>query len=340
MTLTSHVEASPRFNRWSIHSIWHDQRSGVTHSANWWGEEPQSTERSDKLQSQPNGREGGGQLRIPNAGATARDPAGWMPAPSADVPSGVANPPLPMKSLPMKRLSVLASLVAAALSAASEPQSPPAPGARGARPPPPHGGGPPRSGDRGEWRGGLSGFGRPPMRHDAFDKLPEAEKKRVREALDQVWSRPEVIEARDRALQANEELRDVIRQSLAKNDPEAAAILARVEPKDQFDPRQLPKLPPPDSAEFPQAMVQRLGMEMLLFSRPDRREETKKFHERLVAQPGIQAAIAALEQARGEARIQALQQLRKLYRDSAVKEFQALRERRAREEGGRPPEKP
>lgn len=34
---TSHNEAAPRYNRWSIHSIRHDQRSGVAHSANWVG---------------------------------------------------------------------------------------------------------------------------------------------------------------------------------------------------------------------------------------------------------------------------------------------------------------
>lgn len=239
-------------------------------------------------------------------------------------------------------------------------RGPDAPGPRGDRPMPPRGGdrgpggpgsgrgegdrGPGRgNGDRdrdrdrdrgrgGDWRG-MGGFsGRPPMRHDAFDKLPEEDKRRVREALDKVWSRPEVIAAKDKAMRANEEMRDAIRDALAKTDPEAAAILARTEPKDHFDPRELPKLPPPDSPDFPKIMVDRMGMELQSFSRPDRREETRRLHERVMAQPPVQEALAQLKSTEGEARIQAMQNLRTRYREAVGREFQAARERRAAEE--------
>lgn len=184
----------------------------------------------------------------------------------------------------------------------------------------------------GDRRGMMPGFGRPPMRSDEFDKLPEADKKRVREALDKVWSRPEVIEARDRAMRVNEEMRDTIRHSLEKIDPEAAKILAKIEPKDHFDPRQMPPMPATDSEEYPKAMVMRLGMEMLAFAKPDRREETKKFHERIMAGTMVQDAFHELEAKRGEERIQAAHKLRQVYRESAVREFQKLREKRAQEE--------
>lgn len=184
----------------------------------------------------------------------------------------------------------------------------------------------------------MPGFGgRPPMRHDAFDKLPEADKKRVREALDKVWSRPEVIEAKDKAMRANEEMRDTIRTALAKIDPEAAAILAKTEPKDQFDPRNLPRLPAPDSPEFPKIMVKRMGMELLTFSRPERREGTQQLHDRVIAQPALQEALAKVESTQGEERILAVQKLRDLYREAVIKEFQAARER-FRENG--PPASP
>ncbi|WP_208300234.1 hypothetical protein [Prosthecobacter fusiformis] len=241
-------------------------------------------------------------------------------------------------------------LMALALVAHAEPPPPPK-GERGDRPP---GYGPPKGGDRGgergdrdrggdrggDWRGGMSGYGgRPPMRHDGFDKLPEEEKKRVREALDKVWSRPEVIAAKDKAMRANEEMRDTIRESLAKIDPDAAAILARIEPKDHFDPRDLPKLPPSDSPEFPQMMVKRMGMELLSFSRPERREETRQLHDRVMAQPQVAEAVSRVVGTTGEERIQAVQKLREAYREAVGKEFQAARERRAAE-GAPPPEKP
>lgn len=180
------------------------------------------------------------------------------------------------------------------------------------------------------------------MRMDGFDKLPEEEKKRVRDALDKVWSRPEVIEAKDKAMRANEEMRDTIRQALGKIDPEAAAILAKTEPKDHFDPRELPKLPATDSPEFPKIMVQRMGMELLSFSRPERREEVRKLHDRVMSDPKVQEALAKLQGTTGEERVQAVQHLREQYREVVGKEFQAARERRSREGGtpGPPPQSP
>ncbi|WP_346333666.1 hypothetical protein [Prosthecobacter sp. SYSU 5D2] len=229
-------------------------------------------------------------------------------------------------------------LMALALVAQAEPPPPPK-GERGDKPP---GFGPPRGGERGGDRGGERGSdrrsgmpgygGRPPMRHDGFDKLPEEEKKRVREALDKVWSRPEVIAAKDKAMRANEEMRDTIRESLGKIDPGAAAILARIEPKDHFDPRDLPRLPPPDSAEFPDIMVKRLGMELISFSRPERREDTRKLHERVMAQPQVAEAVARVVSTTGEERIQAVQKLRELYREAVGREFHAAREKREAEE--------
>ncbi len=240
-------------------------------------------------------------------------------------------------------LAVSGLLLALATVARAEPPPPPK-GERGDKPTPHYG--PPKGDrgergdrDRGDWRGGMSGFGgRPPMRHDGFDKLPDDEKKRVREALDKVWSRPEVIEAKDKAMRANEEMRDTIRESLKKIDPEAAAILAKIEPKDHFDPRELPKLPATDSTDFPRIMVQRLGMELLSFSRPERRDEVRKLHERVVADPKVREAIIRVEGTTGEERVQAVQSLRESYREAVGKEFQAARERRAKEgEAGSPP---
>lgn len=217
----------------------------------------------------------------------------------------------------MTRLLVLSSTLAAlAFSAAAQTPD-----------------GPPRSEKdkpKGEWRsgGGMPGYGRPPGRNDGFDQLPEAEKKRVREALDKVWGRPEVIEARDRSMKANEDFRDAIRAALVAIDPEVVKIMDRVRPPDHFDPRQMPKLPPADSNEFPRVALQRLGMELVGFARPERREETKRMHERVIALPAIKTAFGKVETTSGEERIQAMQKLRDIYRAEIGREFQLARERR------------
>jgi hypothetical protein len=86
-------------------------------------------------------------------------------------------------------------------------------------------------------------------------------------------------------------------------------------------------------------MLLRFGRELMAFSRPDRREETQRFHEKLVGAEAVQTALAAVQAAHGEERIQAVQKLRSVYREAAFKEFQALRERRPppTAEGGKPP---
>lgn len=241
----------------------------------------------------------------------------------------------------MIRILALSSFLVLAISALAEPPNP----RPGDIPPPPNGGPPPPRGDRdhdrdrgdrGDWRGGgLPGFGRPPGRNDGFDKLPEDEKKRVREALDKVWSRPEVIEARDVAMKANEDFRDAIRNALKAIDPEVIDMMDRVRPPDHFDVRQMPKLPPADSNEFPRVALERMGLELLAYARPERREEAKKLHERIVAMPHIQEAIAKVQNTRGEDRIQAMQALRESYRDEVTKEFKAARERRAAQDKDR-----
>jgi len=173
----------------------------------------------------------------------------------------------------------------------------------------------------------MPGFGRPPMRSDAFDQLPEEDKKRVREALDKVWGRPEVIEARDEAMKANEKMRDAIRHSLEKIDPEAAAILTKIEPKERFDPRQLPVLPAADSQEYPKALVARLRLELMAFAKPERREETSKLHEKIMLEELVQTALRGVETTQAEARTAAVQKLRQAYREAAMRAFKALREK-------------
>lgn len=175
------------------------------------------------------------------------------------------------------------------------------------------------------------------MKSEEYDRLPEEDKKRIREAMDRVWGRPEVIEARERTMKAHADLRDTIRASLEKSDPEVAALLKKIEPEDGYDPRQLPPMPPVDSEEFPKAVAMRLGLEIMMFSRPERKEATRQFHEKIMASPAMQSALQALQASKGEARIQAAQDLRRTYRESAMQEFQKLRSAKGAGETGKPP---
>lgn len=215
-------------------------------------------------------------------------------------------------------LAVSSALTAFAVSVLAEPPGAPAPG-------------PPKDFSRGggERRGPYPGMGRPPIHHDAFDKLPEPEKQKVRKALEKVWSRPEVMEARDRVMKANEDLRDAIHSGLKSIDPEAAAIVERIRPPDHFDPRKLPELPPPDSDEFPRAAVRRLEMETIAFAKPEHRDESQKLHEKVIGLPAFKEMLARVQQSRGEERIDAVRQLRERYRELILGEFKMNRERRA-----------
>lgn len=177
------------------------------------------------------------------------------------------------------------------------------------------------------------------MKSEEYDKLPETDKKRIREAMDRVWGRPEVIEARERTMKAHAELRETIRTTLAKHDPEVAELLKKVEPDDGYDMRQLPPMPPVDSDEFPRAITMRLGMDIMMFSKPDRKDATRLFHEKLLTTEPVQKALQEVIAKRGEDRIQASQRLRQVYREAAMQEFQKARGSRPPPEGGKPPAK-
>ena len=186
------------------------------------------------------------------------------------------------------------------------------------------------------------GMGKPPRGFDGFDKLSEAEKQRVRAAFDKAWQRPEVIESRDKALRANEEMRNTLHTALKDIDPEAVAILEKIKPQFPMDQRGLPEMPKPESAEFGRMAALRLGAEIMSISRPERRDETRHFHDRLMQLPRVKEALAKLDALPPDQRMEAFKRLREIYREAAGQEFMKFRERfdgKGGQEGGfrRPP---
>lgn len=195
-------------------------------------------------------------------------------------------------------------------------------------PPPPHREGERRGGPPG-MMGGSSGMLRPPA---GFEKLSEEERKMMRGAFEKAWKNPEVIEARDKALRANEHVRRVLHEAMSKDDPKIAAILEKMKPPFPVDDRGFPILPQPESPEFAKIAIERLSAEMMSVAKPGKHEETLRFHERIMQTPRMKEALTQLESTPTGGRIEFFRQIRDLYRQLAGEEF--ARFRKAREESG------
>lgn len=186
--------------------------------------------------------------------------------------------------------------------------------------------------------GGSNSGMRPPA---GFEKLSEEERKLMREAFEKAWKDPKVVEARDQALRANENVRRVLHDAISKEDPKVAALLEKMKPPFETDDRGFPILPRPDSPDFVKVANARLGAEMMSMAKPGKQEDTRRFHERIMQLPRMKEAMAALETTPPAERLEALRNIRDLYRQLVGEEFARLR--KLREEGGdpnRPPKPP
>ncbi|MGV3658769.1 MAG: hypothetical protein ACO1TE_01255 [Prosthecobacter sp.] len=258
----------------------------------------------------------------------------------------VAKPAGWRKMPPMRFLALILALAGTASAQQPEGGRPPSP-----PPPPGEGGpqGPPQFRDRGRDHDGerrgppgmMPGMGKPPMRYDGFEKLSEAEKAKVRAAFEKAWQRGEVLEARDRAMRANEEMRNTLHRALKEVDPEVVAILEKIKPPFPMDQRGLPEMPKPESPEFGRMAVARLGAEMMSVAKPERREDTRRFHDRIMQMPRIREALTHLEQMPPAERIEGFKKFRDVYRQVAGEEFVKMREQFAPSKDGgfrKPPE--
>ena len=169
---------------------------------------------------------------------------------------------------------------------------------------------------------------RPPA---GFEKLNEDERKRMRDAFEKAWKEPKVVEARDQALRANENVRRVLHETMSQNDPKVAALLEKMKPPFESDNRGFPILPRPDSPDFVKVAQARLGAEMMSFAKPGKQEDTRRFHDRIMQLPRMKQAMAALETMPPTDRLEALREIRELYRQLAGEEY--TRFRKLREDG-------
>jgi hypothetical protein len=272
----------------------------------------------------------------------------YPPVKTESANPGVAFCAAVLKVSPMKSAALLATAAATALTLlagvepclaqdASTPPPPPPPAANGPERPdksPREGGEKDRDG-RGWHRsdnrppggsGGSGGFGGGGFsrgdrdRGDMFKGLPEEERQRVREAFEKAWQDPEVIAARDRMSKANEDMRNALHEALKKADPEVVKILEKVRPPGGFP--GMARMPDPADPEFAPQAIQRLGGELQVWARFDRREvDTKPMHERITQVPAVKEALQRAQEASPELRPEAWKKLREAYFGAAKAEF-------------------
>lgn len=176
--------------------------------------------------------------------------------------------------------------------------------------------------------GGKSLGGHPPMWGAGFERLSEDQKRRVRDALSKAWGKPEVIGARDRLIEANDMMRRAIHEALMEIDPEIAKILASMKESEGMGGRgEPPRLPPVESPDFPVAALKRLEMELLVFSPPERKEQTRQLLAKMMEMPAVQESVARLKQAPVKDRMRVMEELRRLYREVVGEELKAFRAR-------------
>lgn len=231
----------------------------------------------------------------------------------------------------LPRLILLLALSMAVAGFADEKPSTPPPDAKGDRGPgsgkgmqrPPN-----REGGRPEWSGKGPG-GRPPMPMGGqeFEKLPEEERKRVREALAKAWGHEDVHAARDQVIRANEELRETIRKVLIEIDPHVVEVLEKIRPSDDHKGPGFGQPLDPKSPNFTRQVADRLGRELQAFSRPDRHEETRQFHEKIMTLPPMVDAFERLKKLPPEKREEAVSRIREVYRQVASGEMKKMREK-------------
>jgi hypothetical protein len=184
-------------------------------------------------------------------------------------------------------------------------------------------------GSKGPFDAGPGGPGRGgPGRGDDFSQLNEAERQRVRAALEKAWRTPEVEAARDRLMKANHEFRETIRQVIEKDDTEAAKILSRIKPPTPWDvAKDRMRMPRPEDPHFADAAIGRLAMELHNFSKPEHREAARTLHAKVMDSTGMVEAVKQLRAAPPSERMAIFKAMADDYRKAVEKEVAHLRQK-------------
>lgn len=126
-------------------------------------------------------------------------------------------------------------------------------------------------------------------------QLTEDERQRLRTAFEKAWTKPEVIQARDRLMQVTEEYRVALHQALEEADSGVLKILekTRVPTSGGFP---FAGLDPKD-ADLLKKVLDRLRDDLRNRLPPDKRETLGRVHERVMNAPAVQDLVKQLEAA-------------------------------------------
>jgi hypothetical protein len=152
-----------------------------------------------------------------------------------------------------------------------------------------------------------------------LEKLSEADRKRVRTALDQAFKDPEVEASRERWRKAGDELKSKLRRSLQNIDPEVVKLLEAARPP----------LPKPEDPDFTSKIIDRLISDLQQTVKAEHREELRVMHQKILGDPQIAAAVTKLNTLPVAERIAAARALAANYRRLLEPQLTALRQREA-----------
>ena len=172
-----------------------------------------------------------------------------------------------------------------------------------------------------------------------FNKLSDEERTKIREALQQVWSDPEVIAARHELQQASEKYRETMRTALKDVDPEIQPILQKMmmmSPRGPGGPGDGPGNGPndrpggggpggrewgdPDQPGFARLVVKRVSMEIADRMEPELRGEFEEAHKQVTDTDEFKAALKTVEDTKDFRKKQdEARKLREVYRTELEK---------------------
>ena len=240
---------------------------------------------------------------------------------------------IPRMSEACRKLIVLLAAVFGLQLSAVRAQDPPPPEQKQPKDGQPHHAGPPRGG---MIPGNPGTFPRGDREHmDAFKQLPEEERARVRIAFEKAWNKPDVMQARDRLMKANEEYREALHHALEEADSGVVQILEKVKVPMQGGGPSAGRLPDPNDPEFSKKVVTRLGEDLQNWARNEKRDlPAGRLHERVINAPAVRDLVKQLEAAtEPQRRLEIAGKLREAYLAGWRAEFGQPREGQPRREG-------
>lgn len=193
----------------------------------------------------------------------------------------------------------------------------------------------PMPGRGGMMPGGPGMYPRGDREHaEAFNRLPEEERRRVREAFEKAWNNPDVVQARDRLMKANEDYRQTLHRALGEADSGVVKILEKVKvpmPGGGFP--FAARLPDPKDADFSRKVIARLGEELQNWARNEKRDfPVGRLHERVMNSPAVRDLAGQLEAAtEPQRRMELAGKLREAYLAGWRMEFGSGREGQPRD---------